>query len=79
MKRIYKKNTPIYRPLVGHPYKNVFILIAQELNKTSMYEFDDLGALRHAGFELWKRVFPGVSFPPDADVLRTQYHKDQEI
>lgn len=79
MKRVHKKKTPPYRPFVGQPYKKVFKLIAIELNKTSFFEFDDLGALRHAGFELWKRIFPDIPFPPDADVLRTQYYKDPGI
>lgn len=76
MKRIHKKNDEKYRPFFGAPYKRALLQIAAKLNETSMNEFDDLGAGRHAVYELWKRVFPGVPFPPDADILRTPYHKD---
>ena len=79
MRRIHKKNSPQYRPLVGYPYKTVFIKMAQELTKTSLNDFDDLATLRHAGYELWKRIFLDTPFPPDADILRTQYHKDPNI
>ena len=77
-----KKHNPKskpYRPYLGEPYKIIFTMIADELNKTSMVEFDDLDVARLAGFELWKRVFPEKSFPKDADILRKRYHKDVNI
>ena len=76
MRRVHPKNKPPYRPLVGHPYRWVLWEIAEELNKTSMFNFDDLSALRHSVYELWMRVFPGIPFPPDADILRTPYQRD---
>ena len=76
MKQIHPKIKGKYRPLVGLPYKPALLLIARELNRTSLNNFSDLGALRHCVFEYWKIVFPGVPFPKDADALRTQYHRD---
>jgi hypothetical protein len=76
MRRTHPKNSKPYRPFFGSPYRIVFDEIAKELNKTSIYEFDDLAAGRHAAFELWKRIFPHRPFPSDADVLRVQYHRD---
>lgn len=76
MKRLHKPKSKPYRPFFGEPYKYVFWLIAEELNKTSLNTFDDLSAGRHAAFELWKRIFPKTPFPADADILRTPYHKD---
>lgn len=79
VKRIHPKSSKKYRPLVGLPYKNIFLAIADKLNETSMHKFDDLSAIRHAGYELWKRMFPNDPFPPEADVMRTQYHKDPGV
>jgi len=76
MKRIHKKGTKQYRPYLGKPYESALLRIAKELNKTSLHEFDDLAANRHAVYELWMRVFPSVAFPADADILRTPYHRD---
>lgn len=67
---------PPYRPSMGMPYKRILLLIADEINKTSMEQFDDLDASRLAAFELWKRVFPDKPFPRDADVLRRRYDMD---
>lgn len=78
-KQKYLKKEKPYRPFLGAPYRRVFMLIAQELNKTSLSEFDDLDAGRHAAYELWNRVFPDKPFPPDADILRRRYYKDPEI
>ena len=79
MRRIHKPTSKAYRPFVGEPYEKVFKMIADELNKTSLHTFNDLSALRLAGYELWKRVFPDKPFPPEADILRTPYHKDPGV
>jgi hypothetical protein len=76
MRRTHPKDSKPYRPFFGSPYKQVFKEIADELNKTSLNEFDDLAAGRLAAYELWKRVFPNRPFPPEADVLRVQYYRD---
>jgi len=76
MRRIHKKGEPPHRPNMGKPYERAALLIAAELNKKGMYEFDALSTERHAVYELWKRVFKDIPFPADADVLRTPYHKD---
>jgi len=76
MTRKHKKDAAPYRPNMGAAFKPVFQAIAAELNKTSLYEFDELAAARHAPYELWRIMFPDTPFPPDADVLRMPYHKD---
>lgn len=73
------KHEKPYRPLKGMPYKRVALSIAKEINKTSPETFDDLDVQRLADFELWKRVFPGVPFPRDADVLRRRYDIDPGV
>ena len=79
MNRKYFKKEPPYRPLMGMPYKRAALLIAAEINNTAMDNFDDLDVDRLAVYELWKRTFPGVPFPHDADVLRRRYDKDPDI
>lgn len=64
---------------MGEPFKKAMLLIADALNETALMEFDDLAVGRHAVYELWKRVFPGKPFPPEADILRTPYHKDPGV
>ena len=64
---------------MGAPYKRAALLIAAEINKTSMETFCDLDTERHAVYELWKRVFPNVPFPRDADILRRRYDRDPGI
>lgn len=73
-----KKENP-YRPLKGMPYKRVALLMAAEINKTSMEKFDDLDIQRMADYELWKRIFPNVPFPKDADLLRRRYDLDPNV
>lgn len=63
---------------MGKPYESAALLIAAEFNKTAMNNFDALSIERHAVYELWMRVFPGVQFPHYADVLRTPYHRDPD-
>ena len=79
MKRTHAKTEKQWRPYMGGAYRSAMELIAAELNKTSIYTFDALSAQRHADYELWRRVFPGIQFPIEADVLRTQYHQDPGV
>ena len=73
------KTNKQYRPYLGQPYKPVLDALAAKLNEDAMVEFDDLDVLRHSVYEMWKRAYPDVPFPADADVLRKRYYKDVNI
>lgn len=77
--RKYIKAESPHRPSLGQPYKRAALLMADKINETSMEIFDDLDVYRLAVYEFWKRIYPGVPFPKDADVLRRRYDVDPGV
>lgn len=79
MRQKHKKTDKPYRPFLGAPYKKIALMLAKKFNETALADFDDLDVIRHALYELWKRAYPDLPFPADADNLRRRYDKDPEI
>lgn len=69
----------IWRPFVGGLYRVYMIEVAQELNKTNMFEWDDLDALRTAIARFYHDVFPEKEISKEAKELIRRYDKDPEI